>query len=158
MLTGDAAQMADTLLGLRATLGIDEFVVPGDLAEYFVPVITRLAGSAGPVDLGWRMSNGSRRSRLGQSLLQRLHPPDEQVDTPLVVGDLVIAIGQRDGALDQLREPVRWQPGQRRLLAGHHLRPLLLRVLVSAPGRPDTNMIAVCRQARARSRSAGRET
>ena len=25
---------------------IDEFVVPGDLAEFFVPVIARLAGSA----------------------------------------------------------------------------------------------------------------
>ncbi len=46
MLTGDAAQMADTLLELRAGLGIDEFVVPAELAEYFVPVITRLAGSA----------------------------------------------------------------------------------------------------------------
>ena len=47
MLTGDAAQMADTLLERRATLGIDEFVVPGDVAEFFVPVITRPAGSAG---------------------------------------------------------------------------------------------------------------
>ena len=47
MLTGDAGQMADTLLELRATLGIDEFVVPADLAEFFVPVISRLAGSAG---------------------------------------------------------------------------------------------------------------
>ena len=44
MLTGDAGQMADTVLGLRATLGIDEFVVPADLAEFFVPVISRLAG------------------------------------------------------------------------------------------------------------------
>ena len=47
MLTGDAAQMADTLLELRSTLGIDEFVVPGELAEFFVPVITRLAGTTG---------------------------------------------------------------------------------------------------------------
>jgi hypothetical protein len=44
MLTGDAGQMADTPLELRATLGIDEFVVPADLAEFFVPVISRLAG------------------------------------------------------------------------------------------------------------------
>ena len=47
MLTGDAAQMADTVLELRATLGIDEVVVPEDLAEFFVPVIARLAGPAG---------------------------------------------------------------------------------------------------------------
>lgn len=47
MLTGDAAQMSDTLLELRATLGIDEFVVPVDLAEFFVPVIARLSGSVG---------------------------------------------------------------------------------------------------------------
>ena len=47
MLTGDAAPMADTLLELRSTLGIDEFVVPGELAEFFVPVITRLAGTTG---------------------------------------------------------------------------------------------------------------
>jgi hypothetical protein len=45
MLTGDTAQMADTLLALRATLGIDEFVVPVDLAEFFVPVISRLAAA-----------------------------------------------------------------------------------------------------------------
>ena len=40
-------QMADTLLEFRATLGIDEFVVPEDLTEFFVPVITRLSGGAG---------------------------------------------------------------------------------------------------------------
>ena len=42
MLTGDAAEMADTLLERQATHGIDEFVVPADLAEPFEPVIARL--------------------------------------------------------------------------------------------------------------------
>lgn len=42
MLSGDAAQMADTLLERSDTLGIDEFAVPGDLAGLFEPVIARL--------------------------------------------------------------------------------------------------------------------
>ena len=42
MLTGDAAEMADTLLERQATHGIDEVVVPADLAEPFEPVIARL--------------------------------------------------------------------------------------------------------------------
>jgi hypothetical protein len=42
MLTGDAVRMADTLRDHRETLGIDEVIVPGDLADEFVPVITEL--------------------------------------------------------------------------------------------------------------------
>jgi alkanesulfonate monooxygenase SsuD/methylene tetrahydromethanopterin reductase-like flavin-dependent oxidoreductase (luciferase family) len=39
MLTGDVAHMADTLRRRHEETGIDEFVVPGELAEYFAPVI-----------------------------------------------------------------------------------------------------------------------
>jgi alkanesulfonate monooxygenase SsuD/methylene tetrahydromethanopterin reductase-like flavin-dependent oxidoreductase (luciferase family) len=39
MLNGDVRQMADTLLERYETTGIDEFIVPGELAEYFAPVI-----------------------------------------------------------------------------------------------------------------------
>lgn len=42
MLTGDAAQMADTLIERSRALGIDEFAVPVDLAELFEPVLTLL--------------------------------------------------------------------------------------------------------------------
>jgi len=42
MLTGDVAQMVDTLLQRQETTGIDEFIVPGELAEYFAPVINRI--------------------------------------------------------------------------------------------------------------------
>jgi alkanesulfonate monooxygenase SsuD/methylene tetrahydromethanopterin reductase-like flavin-dependent oxidoreductase (luciferase family) len=44
MLTGDAQQMADTLRRRRDELGIDEVIVPGDLADDFAPVISLLAG------------------------------------------------------------------------------------------------------------------
>ena len=44
MLVGDAAAMADTLRGRREELGIDEIIVPGELADEFAPVIRRLAG------------------------------------------------------------------------------------------------------------------
>ena len=43
MLTGDVVEMADTLTRRTELLGIDEYVVPGDLAEYFAPVISRLS-------------------------------------------------------------------------------------------------------------------
>lgn len=44
MLTGDAQQMADTLRRYRDELGIDEVIVPGDLADDFAPVIGPLTG------------------------------------------------------------------------------------------------------------------
>ena len=44
MLIGDAAAMADTLRARREDLGIDEIIVPGELADEFAPVIRRLAG------------------------------------------------------------------------------------------------------------------
>jgi alkanesulfonate monooxygenase SsuD/methylene tetrahydromethanopterin reductase-like flavin-dependent oxidoreductase (luciferase family) len=43
MLTGGPAEMADTLALRTEQFGIDEFIVPGDLAEYFAPVISRLS-------------------------------------------------------------------------------------------------------------------
>jgi hypothetical protein len=42
MLNGDAAQMADTLQRWHAEFGIDEIVVPGELADEFAPVISRM--------------------------------------------------------------------------------------------------------------------
>jgi len=39
MLMGDADEVAATLLRRHANLGIDEYIVPGDLAELFAPVI-----------------------------------------------------------------------------------------------------------------------
>jgi hypothetical protein len=36
---GDADEVAATLLRRHANLGIDEYIVPGDLAELFAPVI-----------------------------------------------------------------------------------------------------------------------
>ena len=44
MLTGDAQQMAETLRHRRDEIGIDEVIVPGDLADDFAPVISLLAG------------------------------------------------------------------------------------------------------------------
>ncbi len=44
MLTGDAEQMADTLRRRRDELGLDEVIVPGELADDFAPVISLLAG------------------------------------------------------------------------------------------------------------------
>lgn len=39
MLMGDAEEIAATLLRRQANLGIDEYIVPGELAELFAPVI-----------------------------------------------------------------------------------------------------------------------
>ena len=44
MLTGDAQQMADTLRRRRDESGIDEVIVPGELADEFAPVISLLTG------------------------------------------------------------------------------------------------------------------
>jgi hypothetical protein len=44
MLTGDPQQMADTLRRRRDELGIDEVVIPGDLADDFAPEISLLTG------------------------------------------------------------------------------------------------------------------
>ncbi len=43
MLTGDVQQMADTVRERQEVFGIDECVVPGDLAEDFLPVLTELS-------------------------------------------------------------------------------------------------------------------
>lgn len=43
MLTGDPAEMSDTIARRTEQFGIDEYVVPGELAEYFAPVISRLS-------------------------------------------------------------------------------------------------------------------
>ena len=43
MLTGGPAEMAETLGRRTEVFGIDEFIVPGELAEYFAPVINRLS-------------------------------------------------------------------------------------------------------------------
>ena len=43
MLTGAPAEMADTIARRTEQFGIDEYVVPGELAEYFAPVISRLS-------------------------------------------------------------------------------------------------------------------
>ncbi len=43
MLTGGPADMAETLNRRTELFGIDEYIVPGDLAEYFAPVISRLS-------------------------------------------------------------------------------------------------------------------
>ena len=42
MLNGDAAQMTDTLQRWSAEFGIDEVVVPGELADDFAPVIRKI--------------------------------------------------------------------------------------------------------------------
>ncbi len=42
MLTGDVAAMADTVRAHRESTGVDEIIVPGDLADEFAPVITEL--------------------------------------------------------------------------------------------------------------------
>lgn len=42
MLNGDAGQMADTLQRWHAEFGIDEIVVPGELAAEFAPVIRKM--------------------------------------------------------------------------------------------------------------------
>ena len=42
MLTGDAQEMADTVRRRRDELGIDEIIVPGELADDFAPVISLL--------------------------------------------------------------------------------------------------------------------
>ncbi len=44
MLTGDPEQMADTLRRRRDEFGIDEVIVPGELADDFAPVISLLTG------------------------------------------------------------------------------------------------------------------
>jgi len=44
MLTGDAPQMADTVRRRHDELGLDEVVVPGELADDFAPVISLLRG------------------------------------------------------------------------------------------------------------------
>ena len=43
MLTGDPAEMADTITRRTEQFGIDEYVVPGELAEYFAPLISMLS-------------------------------------------------------------------------------------------------------------------
>ncbi len=42
MLTGDAAAMADALRRYRAEFGVDECIVPGELADDFLPVMAEL--------------------------------------------------------------------------------------------------------------------
>jgi len=42
MLSGDTAQMTDTLQRWRVEFGIDEIIVPGELADEFAPVIGRM--------------------------------------------------------------------------------------------------------------------
>jgi alkanesulfonate monooxygenase SsuD/methylene tetrahydromethanopterin reductase-like flavin-dependent oxidoreductase (luciferase family) len=42
MLSGDAAQMTDTLQRWHAEFGVDEIIVPGELADDFAPVISRM--------------------------------------------------------------------------------------------------------------------
>jgi alkanesulfonate monooxygenase SsuD/methylene tetrahydromethanopterin reductase-like flavin-dependent oxidoreductase (luciferase family) len=44
MLTGDARQMAGTVRRLHDEFGIDEIIVPGELADDFAPVISLVAG------------------------------------------------------------------------------------------------------------------
>jgi alkanesulfonate monooxygenase SsuD/methylene tetrahydromethanopterin reductase-like flavin-dependent oxidoreductase (luciferase family) len=44
MLTGDAGAMTDTLQRWRSEFGIDEILVPGELADEFAPVISRMTG------------------------------------------------------------------------------------------------------------------
>lgn len=43
MLTGDSSEMAETITRRAELFGIDEYIVPGDLAEYFAPVINALS-------------------------------------------------------------------------------------------------------------------
>jgi len=44
MLAGDAGQMADTLQRWKTEFGVDEIVVPGELADDFAPVLSKMTG------------------------------------------------------------------------------------------------------------------